>query len=119
MNESGGDWTPEKGPIVVTAGGSIIPPDPCTGSRAGGGVATPATISAVKATVRERNWYNAPIVMELPMTLSGSTVTPTVITVPNRVGTFWYDIQVTLSDGQKPTIISDSFQILPQTTVVA
>jgi len=76
MNESGGDWTPEKGPIVVTAGDIIIPLDPFTVSLEVGGVETPATISAVKATVRERNWYNAPIVMELPMTLSGSTVTP-------------------------------------------
>lgn len=119
MNESGGDWTPEKGPIVVTAGDVIIPLDAFTVTIETNGVENPADITAVKATVRERNWYNAPIVMELPMTLSGSTVTPTVITVPNRVGTFWYDIQVTLSDGQKPTIISDSFQILPQTTVVA
>lgn len=30
MNESGGDWTPEKGPIVVTAGDIIIPLDPFT-----------------------------------------------------------------------------------------
>ena len=118
MNESGGDWTPEKGPIVVTAGDIIIPLDPFTVSLEVGGVETPATISAVKATVRERNWYNAPTVMELPMTFSGATITPTVITVPNKVGTFWYDIQVTLADGQKPTIVSDSFQILPQTTVV-
>jgi hypothetical protein len=119
MNEVGGNWTPEVGPITVTAGDAIIPLDAFTVYLEVNGVETPANLTAVKATVRERNWFNAPVVLELPMSVDGAEVSPAIVTVPNKVGLFWYDIQVTLADGQKPTIVSDSFRILAQTTVVA
>lgn len=107
------------GPITVTAGDAIIPLDAFTVYLEVNGVETPANLTAVKATVRERNWFNAPVVLELPMSVDGAEVSPAIVTVPNKVGLFWYDIQVTLADGQKPTIVSDSFRILAQTTVVA
>ena len=119
MNEVGGNWTPEVGPITVTAGDAIIPLDAFTVYLEVNGVETPANLTAVKATVRERNWFNAPVVLELPMSVDGAEVSPAIVTVPNKVGLFWYDIQVTLADGQNPTIVSNSFRILAQTTVVA
>lgn len=118
MDGIGGNWTPETGPVVVTAGDVIIPLDAFTVTIETNGVENPADITAVKATVRERNWFNAPLILELPVNFNGGEITPGVVTIPNKVGLFWYDIQITLADGQKPTIVSDTFQILPQTTVV-